>query len=64
MVKLIIQIPCYNEEATLGLTLSELPTSLPGIDQVEWLIIDDGSWRSHGGGGAIVRRSSHCAIAL
>ncbi|WP_204138102.1 glycosyltransferase family 2 protein [Halomicronema sp. CCY15110] len=44
MVKLIIQIPCYNEEATLGLTLSELPTSLPGIDQVEWLIIDDGSW--------------------
>ncbi len=44
MVKLIIQIPCYNEEATLGLTLSELPKSLPGIDQVEWLIIDDGSW--------------------
>ncbi|RZM82078.1 glycosyltransferase family 2 protein [Leptolyngbya iicbica] len=44
MVKLIIQIPCYNEEATLGLTLSELPKTLPGIDQVEWLIIDDGSW--------------------
>ncbi|NEQ43778.1 MAG: glycosyltransferase family 2 protein [Leptolyngbya sp. SIOISBB] len=44
MVKLIIQIPCYNEEATLGLTLAELPQSLPGIDQVEWLIIDDGSW--------------------
>ncbi|MGF1458623.1 MAG: glycosyltransferase family 2 protein [Leptolyngbyaceae cyanobacterium] len=44
MVKLIIQIPCYNEEATLGITLAELPTSLPGIDQVEWLIIDDGSW--------------------
>jgi glycosyltransferase involved in cell wall biosynthesis len=43
MVKLIIQIPCYNEEATLGLTLSELPHTLPGIDQVEWLIIDDGS---------------------
>lgn len=43
MVKLIIQIPCYNEEATLGLTLSELPTSLPGVDSVEWLIIDDGS---------------------
>ncbi|HEY9887392.1 MAG TPA: glycosyltransferase family 2 protein [Candidatus Obscuribacterales bacterium] len=43
MVKLIIQIPCYNEEATLGLTLSELPTSLPGVDEVEWLIIDDGS---------------------
>ncbi|NJK39928.1 MAG: glycosyltransferase family 2 protein [Oscillatoriales cyanobacterium RM1_1_9] len=43
MTKLIIQIPCYNEEATLGLTLSELPRYLPGIDQVEWLIINDGS---------------------
>ncbi|MEM7590612.1 MAG: glycosyltransferase family 2 protein [Cyanobacteria bacterium P01_A01_bin.83] len=43
MMKLIIQIPCYNEEATLGLTLSELPRHLPGIDQIEWLIINDGS---------------------
>ena len=42
-MKLIIQIPCYNEEATLGLTLSELPRHLPGIDRVEWLIINDGS---------------------
>ncbi|MEM8780229.1 MAG: glycosyltransferase family 2 protein [Cyanobacteria bacterium P01_G01_bin.49] len=42
-MKLIIQIPCYNEEATLGLTLSELPRKLPGIDIVEWLIINDGS---------------------
>lgn len=42
-MKLIIQIPCYNEEATLGLTLSELPRQLPGIDTVEWLIINDGS---------------------
>jgi glycosyltransferase involved in cell wall biosynthesis len=42
-MKLIIQIPCYNEEATLGLTLSELPRQLPGIEQVEWLIINDGS---------------------
>ncbi len=42
-MKLIIQIPCYNEEATLGLTLSELPRQLPGVDQVEWLIINDGS---------------------
>ncbi len=42
-MKLIIQIPCYNEEATLGLTLSELPRQLTGIDQVEWLIINDGS---------------------
>ncbi|MBL1178990.1 glycosyltransferase family 2 protein [Pantanalinema sp. GBBB05] len=43
MTKVIIQIPCYNEEATLGLTLSELPRQLPGVDQVEWLIINDGS---------------------
>lgn len=43
MKKLIIQIPCYNEEATLGLTLSELPRKVPGVDTVEWLIINDGS---------------------
>ena len=43
MTKLIIQIPCYNEEATLGLTLSELPRQVAGVDEVEWLIINDGS---------------------
>jgi glycosyltransferase involved in cell wall biosynthesis len=43
MTKCIIQIPCYNEETTLGITLAALPRSLPGIDQVEWLIINDGS---------------------
>jgi glycosyltransferase involved in cell wall biosynthesis len=43
MTKLIIQIPCYNEEATLALTLAELPRQLPGVDVVEWLIINDGS---------------------
>ena len=43
MVKLIIQIPCYNEEATLGITLSALPRHVSGVDTVEWLIIDDGS---------------------
>ncbi len=42
-MKIIIQIPCYNEEATLGLTLSQLPRRLPGVDEVEWLIINDGS---------------------
>ena len=42
-MKLIVQIPCYNEEATLGLTLSQLPRQLPGIDCIEWLVIDDGS---------------------
>jgi glycosyltransferase involved in cell wall biosynthesis len=43
MRKLIIQIPCYNEEATLGVALSALPREIPGVDAVEWLIIDDGS---------------------
>jgi glycosyltransferase involved in cell wall biosynthesis len=43
MPKLIIQIPCYNEEETLGATLSDLPRHLPGVDRVEWLVIDDGS---------------------
>jgi glycosyltransferase involved in cell wall biosynthesis len=42
-MKVIIQIPCYNEEPTLGITLAELPRELPGIDKVEWLIINDGS---------------------
>ncbi|MEO1401564.1 MAG: glycosyltransferase family 2 protein [Cyanobacteria bacterium J06635_1] len=42
-MKLIIQIPCYNEESTLGITLAELPREVPGVDQVEWLIINDGS---------------------
>ena len=40
--KLIIQIPCYNEAETIGVTLSALPRKVPGIDTVEWLIIDDG----------------------
>jgi len=42
-VKLIIQIPCYNEADTLPATLAALPRDLPGFDRVEWLIIDDGS---------------------
>lgn len=41
--KLIIQIPCLNEEDNLPITLSELPRNIDGIDTVEWLIIDDGS---------------------
>ena len=42
-LKLIIQIPCYNEEKTLSIALAALPRKLPGIDIIEWLIIDDGS---------------------
>lgn len=43
MTKLIIQIPCYNEEETLGVTLAALPRKVAGVDTVEWLIVDDGS---------------------
>lgn len=43
MKKLIIQIPCYNEQDTLPITLRDLPRELPGISKVEWLIVDDGS---------------------
>ena len=43
MKKLIIQIPCYNEKDSIGVTLDQLPREVPGIDVVEWLIIDDGS---------------------
>lgn len=42
-MKLVIQIPCYNEEAALPVTLAELPRSVAGFDSVEWLVIDDGS---------------------
>jgi glycosyltransferase involved in cell wall biosynthesis len=42
-MKLIIQIPCYNEEAQLPATLAALPRQVPGFDVVEWLVIDDGS---------------------
>lgn len=42
-MKLIIQIPCYNEEATLPQTVRDLPREIEGVDCVEVLIIDDGS---------------------
>ena len=42
-MKLIIQIPCYNEAQTLVATLRDLPKAIPGIDQIEYLVIDDGS---------------------
>jgi glycosyltransferase involved in cell wall biosynthesis len=42
-LKLVIQIPCLDEEATLPATLADLPRALPGVDRIETLVIDDGS---------------------
>ncbi|PSH22444.1 glycosyl transferase [Yersinia pseudotuberculosis] len=42
-MKLIIQIPCFNEAETLSIALTALPREVTGFDKVEWLIIDDGS---------------------
>ena len=42
-MKLIIQIPCYNEAETLEVALNDLPKHIDGIDVIEYLIINDGS---------------------
>ena len=42
-MKLIIQIPCFNEEHTLPEVFKEMPTHIPGISSIEYQIIDDGS---------------------
>ena len=42
-MKLIIQIPCYNEEETLHIALNDLPRHIDGIEKIEYLIINDGS---------------------
>ena len=42
-MKLIIQIPCLNEEAQLPVSLADMPRAIDGFDEVEWLVIDDGS---------------------
>jgi glycosyltransferase involved in cell wall biosynthesis len=42
-LKLIIQIPAFNEEKTIGVTIADLPSRIEGIDQIEILVVDDGS---------------------
>ena len=42
-MKLIIQVPCFNEAAQLPDTLAQLPRRVAGFDEVEWLVVDDGS---------------------
>ncbi len=68
-MKLVIQIPCLNEEESLPQVLSELPREVVGFDQVEWLVIDDGSTdgtvevaRRHGVD-HLVRLTSHRGLA-
>jgi glycosyltransferase involved in cell wall biosynthesis len=68
-MKLIIQIPCFNEEGQLPLTLSGLPRAVDGFDLVEWLVIDDGSTdrtvevaRDHGVD-HIIRLTNHKGLA-
>jgi glycosyltransferase involved in cell wall biosynthesis len=68
-MKLIIQIPCFNEQDQLPTTLAQLPRTVDGFDAVEWLIIDDGSTdrtvevaREHGVD-HIVRLTNHKGLA-
>src|SRR6185437_7381893 len=68
-MKLIIQIPCFNEERQLPTTLAQLPREVPGFEAVEWLIIDDGSSdrtvevaREHGVD-HVVRLTNHKGLA-
>ena len=69
-MKLVVQIPCFNEEETLPQTLADLPRELPGIDEILWLVIDDGSRdstmdvaREHGVD-AIVRLTTNSGLAI
>ena len=43
MKKLIVQIPCYNEEKTLPQTINDIPRRIDGVDEVKILVVDDGS---------------------
>jgi glycosyltransferase involved in cell wall biosynthesis len=68
-MKLIIQIPCFNEEGQLPATLGDLPREVPGFDVVEWLVVDDGSAdatidvaRAHGVD-HVVRLTNHKGLA-
>jgi glycosyltransferase involved in cell wall biosynthesis len=68
-MKLIIQIPCFDEEGQLPLTLSRLPRAVEGFETVQWLVIDDGSTdrtvavaREHGVD-HIVRLTNHKGLA-
>jgi glycosyltransferase involved in cell wall biosynthesis len=68
-VKLIIQIPCHNEEATLPQTIRDLPRELAGVDEIEVLVVDDGSTdrtvevARDLGVRHVIRLGQHCGLA-
>jgi glycosyltransferase involved in cell wall biosynthesis len=68
-MKLIIQIPCLNEEGTLPRVLGQLPREVEGFDSVEWLVIDDGSTdrtvaiAREGGADHVVRLTNNKGLA-
>lgn len=69
-MKLIVQIPCLNEEKTLPYTIRDIPKHVKGVDEVEILVIDDGSEdrtvevARENGADHIVRFSSHKGLAV
>lgn len=68
-MKLIIQIPCFNEAESIGVTLADLPRSVAGFKDVEWLVVDDGSGDDTcaaalaGGVDHLVRMQGHQGLA-
>ena len=69
-VRLVIQIPCFNEATELPATLADLPRDVPGFEEVRWLVIDDGSTdatseiaKAHGAD-AIVKLTQNKGLAV